>query len=247
MQGVTLERDDLERFVTDASARASGPLWRISLAQAAAAELGITLADAVAHPEVQRAHQLVKAPPYAGERAWSAPPAVAAPVPQAAAAPPAPPAAPIPLATAPSAAPVPAEHADPAPGPASPPAGSSDGLSPPPASLAPHADAIRIAAIHVGGLEAVRAGERDLELRFSPAGLDVLRRSTGAPIGRLRWDQIRTVELPKRRRGLRAFRGAPELHVETDNGRASFELPGVNEQDLDEHLAPLLARNNASG
>lgn len=113
----------------------------------------------------------------------------------------------------------------------------------PPAS--PDADALRVAAVHLSGIEALRAGERDLELRISSAGLDVLKRSSGAPIGRLQWEEIETVELPRGRRGLRRGRRAYELQVATRRGRASFELPGVTEEQLKNHLEPMLVRARA--
>ncbi|MGH2915242.1 MAG: hypothetical protein ACRDMX_09660, partial [Solirubrobacteraceae bacterium] len=122
-----------------------------------------------------------------------------------------------------------------------PPAAPTAPLTPP----APAAEAVRLPAVHIGGLEALRSGERDLELRFSNAGLDVLKRSSGAPIGRLGWEEIEGVQLPRRRRGL--LRGALQLHVDTGRGRASFELPGVTEAQLDEHLQPLLTRARARG
>jgi hypothetical protein len=116
------------------------------------------------------------------------------------------------------------------------------------ARASPEPDGLRIAAIHLGGIEALRVGERDIELRLSPAGLDVLKRSSGAPIGRLEWEQIESVEVPRGRRGLRpGRRRAFELHVATDRGRASFELPGVTEEQLKEHLEPMLARARGGG
>lgn len=237
-EGITLDREQADRLVSDGCARAGEPLWRLSLTEAAAAELGVAPAEAVDHPDVERARRLVAAP---------APEPSPAPLPEQppAGLPPLPPPAPPPVSQ-------PASAPAPAPGALSDGTAARERTGEPrapaaaaTATLAPHADAVRIAAVHVSGLEAVRAGERDLELRFSPAGLDVLKRSSGAPIGRLRWDQIRAVELPRRRRGLRALRGAPELHVETDQGRASFELPGVSEEDLSEHLAPLLERSRS--
>jgi hypothetical protein len=115
-----------------------------------------------------------------------------------------------------------------------------------PAVPAPvEADALRVAVVHLGGIEALRAGERDLELRISSAGLDVLKRSSGAPIGRLQWREIETVDLPRARRGLRPGRRAYELHVATGTGRATFELPGVTEEQLRDHLEPALARARA--
>lgn len=103
--------------------------------------------------------------------------------------------------------------------------------------------ALRLAAVHLGGIETVRQGDRDIELRLSPAGLDVLRRSSGTAIGRLEWAEIETIDLPRARRGLRPGRGkVQELHVATDRGQASFELPGLTEEQVKEHLEPMLAR-----
>jgi hypothetical protein len=111
------------------------------------------------------------------------------------------------------------------------------------AGVGMEADALRVAAVHLGGIEALRAGERDLELRISAAGLDVLKRSSGAAIGRLEWAEVQSVALPRGRRGLRPRRRpAYELHVATGRGRASFELPGVTEEQLKDHLEPMLTR-----
>jgi hypothetical protein len=135
-------------------------------------------------------------------------------------------------------APPPAPEAPP-PGPEAPPPGPE---APPPGPEAGEAEAVRVAAIHLGGIEALRAGERDLELRISSAGLDVLKRSSGAPIGRLEWAEVQSVDLPRSRRGLRPGRRPYELHVATGRGRASFQLPGITEEQLRDHLEPMLAR-----
>jgi hypothetical protein len=101
--------------------------------------------------------------------------------------------------------------------------------------------ALRVAAVHLGGIESLRQGESDLELRFSAAGLDVLKASSGAAIGRLGWTEIENISFPRARRGLRASRRR-ELHVQTARGRATFELPGLSDRQLQEELEPLLAR-----
>ena len=49
--------------------------------------------------------------------------------------------------------------------------------------------ALRLSAVHVSGIESLRNGESDLELRFSDAGLDLLKASSGAAIGRLLWSR----------------------------------------------------------
>jgi hypothetical protein len=114
---------------------------------------------------------------------------------------------------------------------------------PPEAEAEPAREAVRIAAVHSGGIESLRAGEPDIELRFSDAGLDVLKRSTGAAIGRLDWTEIDSIELLPPRRGLRVGRRKTRtLHVETDRGRASFELQGLSEDQLAEYVQPLLER-----
>lgn len=182
--GVTLADDDLDRLAAGAADHADGVLWRRALAGAAAQRLGIGLAQAIMHPAVLHAHQLVGAPAY---------------------------------------------HARP-------PAGG-------PAPV----EAVRVPAVHLHGIDALADGERDLELRFSPAGLDVLKRSSGAAIGRLSWQEIRAVELPRSRRGLGARRRGRELHVATDRGQASFELSELTDEQLRVHLEPMLARARGRG
>jgi hypothetical protein len=112
--------------------------------------------------------------------------------------------------------------------------------APAPASE-PETGALRVAAVHLSGIESLRRGESDLELRFSAAGLDVLKGSSGAAIGRLTWTEIENVSFSKPRRGLRAGR-RQQLQVQTARGRASFELPGLSDRQLTQELEPLLAR-----
>jgi hypothetical protein len=227
--GVPLEPAELDRLAAEGASRAGGALWRRALAAAAVQELGIGLAEAITHPAVVRAHQLVGAPPYEARA-----PAPAAPGPPA-------------VAPAPPPRAVPARAASPAPPrlPAStPPPPSARPVAP----RAPGPDAVRVPAVHISGIESLKAGEDDLELRISPAGLDVLKRSNGAAIGRLEWSDIKAVELPRAKRGLRPGRRRnQEMHVATGRGRASFELPGLTEEQLKEHLEPMLARTRGGG
>jgi hypothetical protein len=109
------------------------------------------------------------------------------------------------------------------------------------------AQALRLSAVHISGIETLYQGEDDLELRLSEAGLDVLKRSNGAAIGRLEWSEIETVVLPTPKRGLRNRRRSRELHVTTDRGQAQFELPGLTDQQLHEYLEPTLARLSRIG
>jgi hypothetical protein len=107
--------------------------------------------------------------------------------------------------------------------------------------------ALRLAAVHLSGIESLRNGESDLELRFSDAGLDLIKASSGAAIGRLLWSEIHDVDVAGARRGLRPGRRAQELHVSAQRGRASFELPGMTAEQVKEHLEPVLARLRGEG
>jgi hypothetical protein len=106
----------------------------------------------------------------------------------------------------------------------------------------PPLQALRLSAVHVSGIESLRNGESDLELRFSDAGLDLIKASSGAAIGRLLWSEIHDVEVARARRGMRPGRRPQELHVRAQSGQAVFQLPGMTEQQVSEHLEPALAR-----
>ena len=107
--------------------------------------------------------------------------------------------------------------------------------------------ALRLSAVHVSGIESLRNGESDLELRFSDSGLDLLKASSGAAIGRLLWSDIHSVEVANSRRGLRPGRRVPELHVRAQSGRATFQLPGMSSDQVNQHLEPVLARLRDAG
>ncbi len=117
----------------------------------------------------------------------------------------------------------------------------------PPSSGPAEPQALRLSAVHISGIETLRKGDRDLELRLSDAGLDVLKRSTGAAIGRLEWREIESVDVPPVKRGLRGRHRTRELHVNTGRGQAQFQLPGLTEEELHEHLEPTLARLGRAG
>jgi hypothetical protein len=103
-------------------------------------------------------------------------------------------------------------------------------------------EALRLPAVHVSGIESLRNGESDLELRFSDAGLDLLKASSGAAIGRLLWSEIHGAHVAGSRRGLRPGRRVQELHVRAQSGQAVFQLPGMTAEQVKEHLEPVLAR-----
>jgi hypothetical protein len=265
---VQLDRPQLERMAQDAVDRAGGALWRRSLAEAAMNELDIPLAEAYDHPAVRRAQEMLGVPAYdSAER--RARPVPAAPVPAAPA-----PAAPVQAVPAPASrrapaapprepgvpaqppaqprkpdtpAPPPAQPRKPD-APAQPPAQPPEPDAPPDpvAPLAP--DAIRVRAIHLEGIETLRPGARNIELRFSDIGVDVIDTHSGESIGRLTWPEIVSLELPRPRRSLRRRRGSgPELMVMTDRGLARFELRGISDEEAREHLAPVFERAQGSG
>jgi hypothetical protein len=61
---VSVDGVRLEELVRRSAERADGLLWRHALAEVASAELGIGLVDALSHPAVTRAQQLLGAPSY---------------------------------------------------------------------------------------------------------------------------------------------------------------------------------------
>ena len=110
------------------------------------------------------------------------------------------------------------------------------------AATQPSMHALRLPAIHMTGIESLRNGESDLELRFSDAGLDLLKASSGAAIGRLLWSEIHSIDVASSRRILRPGRRMQELHVRAQSGRATFQLPGMSSEQVNEHLEPVLER-----
>jgi hypothetical protein len=104
--------------------------------------------------------------------------------------------------------------------------------------------AIRLAAVHLDGIENLPRGGKNLELRFSEAGFDVVDAEGGDVIGRLSWEEIAELELPRPQNALRRRRrrARAQLVVRTDRGDASFEIRGLTDGELREHLAPILAK-----
>lgn len=109
----------------------------------------------------------------------------------------------------------------------------------------PRQRALLLDAVHVFGIETLEPGDPDIELRLADVGIDVRKPSTAETIGRLRWDEIRTVAVQRPRRGLPGRRRPALFVVGTDRGEVTFELPGVAEDEIAEHLEPLIARNCA--
>jgi hypothetical protein len=217
---VELDAEQLERMVQSAADRADGLLWRRALAGVATEELGISLRDAVGHPAVARAQAIAGALPYTprpgreGAMGRQSRPG------------------------GDGAGGLPAR-----PGPDG--AGGAEGersgtTMPELSQLVP--DAIRVRAVHLGGIEGLGGNEGTLELRFSAAGLDILSADSDAVLGRLGWAEIQRLDLPHHGGLRRRRRSPPQLVVRTDRGQASFEVPGLTEEELRSHLAPMVQR-----
>jgi hypothetical protein len=278
---ITIRSDELERMLEQAAQRADATIWRRALASVAMDELDIGLFEALEHPAVIRAQEMVGAPaldpaalsPAAETRAeplaqGEAPPQAETPSqaerpPQVEALPELP-ALPDELDPHPDSEPEAETLADPevladpvAPAELDPealpeevdaqpvPKPKPDGLldrSPPveSADLAP--GTIRLAAVHLNGIENLPRAGKYLELRFSEAGFDVVDAEGGDVIGRLRWDEIDALELPSGRSSLgrRRRRARAQLVVRSDRGEASFEIRGLTDVELREHLAPIM-------
>jgi hypothetical protein len=104
-------------------------------------------------------------------------------------------------------------------------------------------EAVRLRAVHLGGIANLAPAEGDLELHISTLGLDIVRNPDQVVLGRLTWDEIVALETPEVGGRFRR-RHAPDAHlvIRSPQGSASFEIPGVTTEELREHLAPLLAR-----
>jgi hypothetical protein len=104
-------------------------------------------------------------------------------------------------------------------------------------------DGVRLRAIHLGGIANLSPAEGDLELLISSDGLDIIRGPEHSVLGRLTWDEIVALETPEIGGRFRRKRQADaHLVVRSEQGSASFEIPGVTSAELREHLDPLLAR-----
>ncbi len=231
-----LSDEQIEEMVQRAADRADGLQWRRALAAVATEELGIGLGEALGHPAVVRAQEIVGAPSYGDDlAAVAAPPAaVQPPEPPPAEPEEAPPASPEPAlapAPAPPLAPTPAPPLAPAPAPPLAP-------MPGPGEVEP----VRVSAVHLGGVANLAAGTSDIELRLSEHGLDIVR-GADETLGRLRWDEIRALDVPTGRSIRRRRRESrTNLVVRTAHGEATFAVPAVSPEELREHVDPLLRR-----
>jgi hypothetical protein len=105
--------------------------------------------------------------------------------------------------------------------------------------------AIRLPAVHLGGIGNLARGEASLELRLSDSGLDIVRTETSTTLGRLQWSEVLAIETP-RPRGRRRRRTRAQLLVRTARGEAHFEIPGITEAELRGYVDPLFEAGRES-
>lgn len=264
---LSLDDEQLEQMVQRAVDRADGLQWRRALATVATEELGIGLGEALGHPAVARAQELVGAPSYEESLARLSEGA--------------------PLREAQAVAGEEGAGAEEVPVPGEPLAhedslaeeellgeeelleeeellGEEEPLEEEElleeeepleegdlAEAGEHPvgdlpEVLRLVAIHLGGIASLQTPERGLELRLGDFGLDIARKP-GRVIGRLRWQEINALEVPPPK-GLRRRRkqGQTHLLVRTQHGDANFEIPGVPEEELRGQLETLVTRYSAS-
>jgi hypothetical protein len=160
-----LDEAKLERMIADAVERADGLQWRRALASVATEELGLGLAEALSHPAVARAQELVGAPSY--EEGLAA----------------------IAEGKAPQAGDARALEEAPEPGAET--EAETEAQAPP---ADPHVLPISVGVVHLDGLAELE-GQGELELVFSDEGLDVVRTGAAAALVSFSWTELRDVEV----------------------------------------------------
>lgn len=233
-----LDSDQLESMVQRAADRADGLQWRRALATVAEQQLGLGLGEALGHPAVARAQEILGVPSYedslaeltAGvgggtkkaredQRPGEAPEAGeeepgggdderASEAPEA------------------------GEEDQ---------AGGGEVLGAPPVPI-PLSRTIRLPAIHLGGIANLAPAEANLALRFSDHGFQIFRGKDDAALGRIALEEISTLETPALRGRRRRRQGNAQLVIRTKQGDASFEIPGVSTDELRARLAPMQER-----
>lgn len=236
---VKMEADQIEALVQRSAQNADGLQWRRALATVATEELGLSLPEALLHPAVARAQEIVGAPSYEETLAEltrrASAPADAAPR------------RPTPEEDEPGFA----EGEDEP--------GLAEGEEPPgdggevtfadaqefsddePFPEGEDEDRLRVSAIHLGGVANLEPSQQDIDLRLSGDGLDIMR-GEHEILGRLAWREIETLEVPVARGRRRRRVGHARLIVRTRHGDASFEVPAFSSEELRQRISPLVAR-----
>ncbi len=107
------------------------------------------------------------------------------------------------------------------------------------AGQAEEQDRLRVTAVHLGGV--ANLPREGIELRLSAHGLDIMRGDEEI-LGRLMWSEIDSLEVPSPRVRRRRNRDRARMVVRTNQGDATFEVPGFSGDELNERVAPLVAR-----
>jgi hypothetical protein len=220
-----LDDEQLDELVQHAADNADGLQWRRALAAVATEELGIGLGEALTHPAVERAQAIVGAPSYEDALAklgalgddGQAPPPLPEPVeePPVREPPREPPVREAPVREAPVIEEV-----------------ETIGHEVP--------GEVRFEAVHLGGIANLAPSASDIQLLFTDDGLDILR-GPDKSLGRLPWDEIRSLEVPEvRGRRRRTRQQETQLVVRTEEGEATFRIPSLSPPELRDQIDPLM-------
>jgi flagellar motor protein MotB len=247
---LNLDEDQLEQMVQRAADRADGLQWRRALADVATEQLGITLGEALSHPAVARAQAIVGAPSYEDSLAALGP---------------------VPGLEARPAQPAgddeeDDEAADETEEEPEAPDGEADGEAEAQSEAeataeveeeaepeeeeaeaqaeAEDAQPLRLVAVHLGGIANLDPAERGIALHLSDDGLDIARGSDEL-LGRLRWPEIRSLDVTPPRGLRRRRRAGAHLVIRTRHGDATFEIPEISSEELSTQLKPLLQRHTS--
>lgn len=208
-----LDSDKLEEMIDRATDRADGLQWRRALALVATEELGIGLGEALEHPAVAQAQELVGAPSYeeglAAIAEGKAPPAG-------------------------TGAPRPAEGpADGEPSVPDEPAAA--------ASAAQIPLELVVTVVYLDGLPKLE-GEEELELHFSEDGLEIIRAVDRTMSVTLAWSELHDIEVKPRRGRLLRRRAAARVILSIHGQPAEFEARDVEPEELSRQLSTVAAR-----
>ncbi len=107
------------------------------------------------------------------------------------------------------------------------------------------AHTLRLAAVHIGGIANLEPAEQGIALLLSEDGLDIAR-GPDELLGRLRWPEIRSLDVSQPRGLRRRRRSGAHLVIRTRHGDATFEIPEASSEELETQLQPLLQRHAAS-
>jgi hypothetical protein len=129
----------------------------------------------------------------------------------------------------------------------SPPRGRSDADAPGAEAAAREPDDVEVnlGVLHLDGLPEL-GGAGNLELRFSEEGLDVVRELDDATLVHFDWSELHGLEVqPWRAR--RRRRHSARVIVSATDRHGTFETRDANFEELEQRLAPAIARLGADG